>query len=230
MQRPIFLLAADDQARLEGLSRDLSRRYEADYRVVGATSAREALASLADLAGSGAEIALVIADQHLGDMPGLASWPGTSPANRRSWLSASSGRRTRRDSLGFPRGLSGEELTNRAGEQAWLFGVNFTLARADGLTAQGATRITGRDLHRAGGPRGPLAAGPAAAAARDQHARCVRGRGRAAPVHQAGRVWRSAKAPPPSSSCTTICRRSTAGKHKRPAEVRRPATRSPIRS
>jgi thioredoxin reductase (NADPH) len=32
-----------------------------------------------------------------------------------------------RNYLGFPRGLSGEELTNRAVEQAWLFGAEFLL-------------------------------------------------------------------------------------------------------
>ena len=71
MQRPIFLLAADDQARLDGLSRDLTRRYDADYLVVGVASADEALATLTDLARSGPEVALVIADQHLGDMPAV---------------------------------------------------------------------------------------------------------------------------------------------------------------
>jgi thioredoxin reductase (NADPH) len=34
-----------------------------------------------------------------------------------------------RNYLGFPRGLSGSELTNRATEQAWLFGADFLLAR-----------------------------------------------------------------------------------------------------
>ncbi|MDF2967928.1 MAG: Thioredoxin-disulfide reductase [Nocardioidaceae bacterium] len=34
-----------------------------------------------------------------------------------------------RNYLGFPRGLSGSELTNRATEQAWLFGAEFVLAR-----------------------------------------------------------------------------------------------------
>ena len=34
-----------------------------------------------------------------------------------------------RNYLGFPRGLSGSELTNRATEQAWLFGAEFLLAR-----------------------------------------------------------------------------------------------------
>ena len=34
-----------------------------------------------------------------------------------------------RNYLGFPRGLSGSDLTNRATEQAWLFGAEFLLAR-----------------------------------------------------------------------------------------------------
>ena len=34
-----------------------------------------------------------------------------------------------RNYLGFPRGLSGGDLTNRATEQAWLFGAEFLLAR-----------------------------------------------------------------------------------------------------
>jgi thioredoxin reductase (NADPH) len=46
-----------------------------------------------------------------------------------------------RNYLGFPRGLSGDDLTNRAIEQAWLFGANIMFARADGLIAQGAQRV-----------------------------------------------------------------------------------------
>lgn len=71
MQRPIFMLVADDGPRLEALRLDLSRRYEADYRVVGVASAGAALAMLGDLAGSGAEVALLIADEHLADMPAV---------------------------------------------------------------------------------------------------------------------------------------------------------------
>jgi thioredoxin reductase (NADPH) len=71
MQRPIFMLVADDGPRLEALRRDLSRRYEADYQVVGAAAAGAALAVLDDLSGSGAEVALVIADEHLADMPAV---------------------------------------------------------------------------------------------------------------------------------------------------------------
>jgi thioredoxin reductase len=35
-----------------------------------------------------------------------------------------------RNYLGFPRSISGEELTYRALEQAWLFGANFVLAQS----------------------------------------------------------------------------------------------------
>jgi thioredoxin reductase (NADPH) len=42
---------------------------------------------------------------------------------------------------GFPHGLSGEDLTNRTIEQAWLFGANIVLARATELTARGPERI-----------------------------------------------------------------------------------------
>jgi thioredoxin reductase (NADPH) len=52
-----------------------------------------------------------------------------------------------RNYLGFPHGLSGGSLTNRAIEQAWLFGASTMLARADGLTAQGPERV----VHLAGG-------------------------------------------------------------------------------
>ena len=46
-----------------------------------------------------------------------------------------------RNYLGFPHGLSGEDLTNRATEQAWLFGADIVLARAAGLTARGPQRV-----------------------------------------------------------------------------------------
>ena len=42
---------------------------------------------------------------------------------------------------GFPHGLSGEDLTNRAIEQAWLLGANIVLARATELTARGPEQI-----------------------------------------------------------------------------------------
>jgi len=47
-----------------------------------------------------------------------------------------------RNYLGFPHGLSGNDLGNRAVEQAWLFGAEFVVGReAVGLTEDGATRV-----------------------------------------------------------------------------------------
>jgi thioredoxin reductase (NADPH) len=47
-----------------------------------------------------------------------------------------------RNYLGFPRGISGEELTQRAFEQAWLFGAEFVLAQAaTGLATRGSERL-----------------------------------------------------------------------------------------
>jgi thioredoxin reductase (NADPH) len=47
-----------------------------------------------------------------------------------------------RNYLGFPRGISGAELTQRAYQQAWLFGAKFVFAREiTGLGSRGAKRI-----------------------------------------------------------------------------------------
>jgi thioredoxin reductase (NADPH) len=47
-----------------------------------------------------------------------------------------------RNYLGFPRGIGGGDLANRALEQAWLFGANLVLAqRASGLRADGPKRL-----------------------------------------------------------------------------------------
>jgi len=47
-----------------------------------------------------------------------------------------------RNYLGFPNGLSGDELTNRALEQAWLFGAHIVVSQAaTTLTANGSARV-----------------------------------------------------------------------------------------
>jgi thioredoxin reductase (NADPH) len=47
-----------------------------------------------------------------------------------------------RNYLGFPRGISGAELAQRAYQQAWLFGTQYVLARAvTALRAEGTDRI-----------------------------------------------------------------------------------------
>jgi thioredoxin reductase (NADPH) len=56
-----------------------------------------------------------------------------------------------RNYLGFPRGISGTELTQRAYQQGWLFGAKYVLARGiTGLRAEGCERVLtltdGREL------------------------------------------------------------------------------------
>jgi len=47
-----------------------------------------------------------------------------------------------RNYLGFPRGISGAELTQRAYQQAWLFGAKFVFAReATGLRSRGGQKV-----------------------------------------------------------------------------------------
>jgi len=89
MQRPIFLLVSGDGLRLDALRDDLSRRYQADYQVSVAGSAAAALTMLAVQAGSDAEVALVIADERLADMPAadfLARAHGLHPGAKRILL------------------------------------------------------------------------------------------------------------------------------------------------
>ena len=68
MPRPVFFVVAEDGSRLDSLTRDLNRRYDADYRVVGLASARTALTMLRDLANAGTEVALLIADERIVEM------------------------------------------------------------------------------------------------------------------------------------------------------------------
>src|ERR1700759_5727979 len=71
MERPVFLLVSGDEARRDGLGRDLRRRFGADYRVAAAGSAAAAARLLGDLAAAGAEVALVIVDEHLAGEPAV---------------------------------------------------------------------------------------------------------------------------------------------------------------
>ena len=89
MRRPIFMLVSDDELRLEALRCDLSRRYQADYQVCVASAAAAGLTMMAVLAGAGAEVALIIADEHLADMPAvdlLARAHGLQPRAKRILL------------------------------------------------------------------------------------------------------------------------------------------------
>jgi thioredoxin reductase (NADPH) len=69
--RPVFLVVAEDGPRLEALTRDLQRRYGADYDVVGAATAAMALTMVKDLANARAVVALLIADERLTEIPAV---------------------------------------------------------------------------------------------------------------------------------------------------------------
>jgi thioredoxin reductase (NADPH) len=71
MPRPILFLVAEDRNRLETLATDLSRRYDADYQIAALASAGTALTVLAELHSTGGEIALLIADERLVEMPAV---------------------------------------------------------------------------------------------------------------------------------------------------------------
>ena len=103
-----------------------------------------------------------------------------------------------RNYLGFPRGIGGGDLANRALEQAWLFGANLVLAqRATGLRADGPKRLVqlsdgerGRGRGGGGGLGGVVAAprGAAAGGAGRGGGVLRRGRGRGQGHGGPGRV------------------------------------------
>lgn len=72
MSRPTILIVDDQPAGLVALEEALTRRFGADYRIVAHLSARAALDALAALKAEGEETALVIADQWMPEMEGVA--------------------------------------------------------------------------------------------------------------------------------------------------------------
>jgi thioredoxin reductase (NADPH) len=71
VSRPVILLVAHDRRVLDALAGDLGRRFGADYRVVAARSAAEALAALEPPAAGAEEVALVVAARELPELGGL---------------------------------------------------------------------------------------------------------------------------------------------------------------
>jgi thioredoxin reductase (NADPH) len=87
--RPIFFVVDEDPAGVEMLVGDLGRRYQADYRVMGETSAQPALERLAALRDSGEQVALIICYESMRAMPGselLARSRSTHPDAKRILL------------------------------------------------------------------------------------------------------------------------------------------------
>ena len=71
MSKPTILTVDDDPPVSAAITRDLRRRYGADYRIVRATSGAEALDVLAELALRGQPVALIAADQRMPRMTGI---------------------------------------------------------------------------------------------------------------------------------------------------------------
>jgi thioredoxin reductase (NADPH) len=70
VSQPIFFVVDEDPSAVEALTGDLERRFRADYRVMGETSAQAALDRLGALRDSGDEVALIICYESMRAMPG----------------------------------------------------------------------------------------------------------------------------------------------------------------
>jgi thioredoxin reductase (NADPH) len=71
MSKPTILTVDDDRMVSAAITRDLRRRYGADYRIVRATSGPEALEVLTRLALRSQPVALIAADQRMPQMTGI---------------------------------------------------------------------------------------------------------------------------------------------------------------
>ena len=71
MSKPAILTVDDDAMVSAAISRDLRRRYGAEYRILRATSGPEALAVLTKLALRNQPVALIASDQRMPGMTGI---------------------------------------------------------------------------------------------------------------------------------------------------------------
>ena len=87
--QPIFFVVDEDPSVVEALAGDLERRFRADYRVMGETSAGAALERLGALRDSGEQVALIICYESMRAMAGselLARSRSTHPDAKRILL------------------------------------------------------------------------------------------------------------------------------------------------
>jgi thioredoxin reductase (NADPH) len=71
MTQPILFLVDDRPKVLEALAADLGRRFGGDHRILAEAGPAAALEALAGLAQRGEEVALVVAGQHMAELPGV---------------------------------------------------------------------------------------------------------------------------------------------------------------
>src|SRR3974390_1087238 len=72
MAKPVLLSVDDDSDVLRAIERDLRSKYGADYRVIGSDSPSEALSLLKQLKVRNDPVALLLADQRMPQMDGVA--------------------------------------------------------------------------------------------------------------------------------------------------------------
>ena len=72
MAKPILLAVDDDREVLGAIERDLRGHYGDQYRILTATSGREALEALRQLRRRGGSVALLLVDQRMPEMSGIA--------------------------------------------------------------------------------------------------------------------------------------------------------------
>ena len=87
----VILVVDDDPAQLAMARGSVERRFGADYRVIGVASAAEANQLLAELCADHVDVALILADQWLADLPGielLAASRDLHPGAKRALLTS----------------------------------------------------------------------------------------------------------------------------------------------
>jgi thioredoxin reductase (NADPH) len=70
MQRPVILAVDDDSQVASAVERDLRKQYRKDYRILSATSGRQALEAVQQLKQRNSPIALFLVDQRMPEMTG----------------------------------------------------------------------------------------------------------------------------------------------------------------
>jgi len=91
MAKPVLLVVDDDQKALELIVRDLEQRYRDRYRIIGQTSASEALEKLQQLKRDNEPVALLLVDQQMLKMTGaefLKQAADLFPAAKRVFLTS----------------------------------------------------------------------------------------------------------------------------------------------
>ena len=68
--KPVILSVDDDREVLDAIERDLRAKYRGEYRIVSASSGREALDAVRHLKKKGSVVALFLVDQRMPGMTG----------------------------------------------------------------------------------------------------------------------------------------------------------------